>query len=99
MHLLDGAKHVATCSLDEASLWSLKHDQPVLILDEPSTDRSLQSVHVAKVKNTSYMVCVGSEEIALYALPSTLADGQAPKAVVKMCDSRVSLGLTTSENI
>lgn len=37
----EGAKHVATCSIDEAALWSVKHDQPLVILDEPSTDRSL----------------------------------------------------------
>ena len=40
----DGPKRVVTCSADEAALWSVKHDQPLVLLDEPSQDRSLQQV-------------------------------------------------------
>lgn len=57
---------MATCSIDEAALWSVKHDQPLVILDEPSADRSLQQIDFAKIKNASFLVCTGTEEIALY---------------------------------
>jgi len=90
---------VVTCSPDEAALWSVKHDQPLVILDEPSSDRTLQSIDFAKVKNQGFLVCVGSEEVAIYQLPTTLSDGPSAKATVKTCDSRISLGLSPSENI
>lgn len=45
------------------------------------------------------MVCVGSEEVAIYQLPTTLSDGPSAKTTVKTCDSRISLGLSSSENI
>ena len=95
----DCTQRVVTCSSDEATLWSVKHDQPLVILDEPSSDRTLQSVDFAKVKNQGFLVCTGSEEVAIYQLPSTLADGTSAKATVKACDSRISLGLSASENI
>ena len=33
--LADNGKHIVTCSDTEAALWSLKQDQPVMLLDEP----------------------------------------------------------------
>ncbi len=32
----DGGKHLLTCSENEASLWSTKGDQPLMLFDEPS---------------------------------------------------------------
>lgn len=86
---------MATCSAtNEAALWSVKHDQPIVILDEPSStaDNSLQLINYAKVKNTGFLVCTSSEEVALYAIPQE----SSKTSVVKACDSRVSLGLLSS---
>ena len=87
----DGPKRVVTCSADEAALWSVKHDQPLVLLDEPSQDRTLQQVDFQKVKTHGYIVCTGSEDITLYQMPTTLAD-TVKKATVKAVDCRISLG-------
>jgi len=85
--LAEDAKHIVTCSDDEAAIWSTKHDQPVMLLDEPSSDHTLQLISSTKLRNKTLIACLSSAEISLY----TYEKGQTE--TVKTCDSRMSLGL------
>ena len=89
------SNRVLTCSSNEAAVWGVKHEQPLLILDEPGQDISqLQTV----LAYDQFAACVGAEHIALYQLPKTVLSDKkkssgagAATTSVKTCDCRVTL--------
>jgi len=95
---------LATCSTNEAAIWSMKQDQPVMILDEPSPDSTLQSIFSTKIakKGGNFVACIGSEDVTLYQVNAGASTPQKKhqgnQQTVKTCDCRVSLGGHTSAN-
>ena len=75
-----------TCSDDEAVVWSTKHDQPILLLDEPSRDNTLQRVSSFKIGKQTLLAFVSAAEISVFRYDK---GGQSS---VKPCDSRFTLG-------
>lgn len=79
-----GPNQLVTCSAEEAAVWSLKQDQPVVLLDQPTVDRTLQKTIAVKAGDSTLALCISTEQVAIYKLGK-----EGPK--VRAADCKVSL--------